>query len=104
MRNGNRTQSAKPIDQGDGGGIDQRDAIPLDVPYRRTQSSARCPMANFDCVPTPVRPGSYWKTPLRCKIPSRSSVVHAPPGTSLGGYCVPQAEQMNAGMVFPFLT
>ena len=73
-------------------------------------SSARCPMANFGCVPMPMRPGSYWRKPLRCEILSRSSVVHDCPsggmywrssshtghwagGASLGGYCVPQASR-----------
>src|ERR1700704_4120072 len=81
-------------------------------------SSARCPMANLGVVPMPIRPGSYWRNPLWCEIRKRSSVVHDCPsggrywrssshtghragGTSLGGYCVPQVEQMNAGMISP---
>jgi hypothetical protein len=34
MRNRNGVQSAKPVDQGDRGVIDQRDAIPQDIPLR----------------------------------------------------------------------
>src|SRR5436305_5966305 len=81
-------------------------------------SSARCPMANLGVVPMPIRPGSYWRNPLWCEIRRRSSVVHDCPsggmcwrssshtgqcagGASLGGYCVPQVEQMNAGMISP---
>src|SRR3977135_1862789 len=34
MRNRDGVQSAKPVDQGDRGVIDQRDAIPQDIPLR----------------------------------------------------------------------
>ena len=81
-------------------------------------SKARWPIANLGCVPIPMSPGSYWRNPLWCEILSRSSVVHDWPsggmywrsssqtghwagGASVGGYCVPQALQMNAGMVSP---
>src|SRR5215470_3825901 len=81
-------------------------------------SSARCPIANLGVVPMPIRPGSYWRNPLWWVIRSRANVVHDCPsggmnwrsswhtghwagGVSLGGYCVPQLEQMNAGIVFP---
>jgi len=83
------------------------------------KSSARCPMANLGVVPMPMIPGSYWRNPLWCEILSLSSVVHDWPsggmnwrsslhtgqwagGASLGGYCVPQVEQMKACMVSSF--
>ena len=47
MRNGDGAQSAKPIDQGDRGVIDQRDAIPQDVPFRRTQEQCALPDGEF---------------------------------------------------------
>ena len=37
MRNGDGTQSAKPVDQRHCGVVDQRDAIPEDVSFRGTQ-------------------------------------------------------------------
>src|SRR5882672_521993 len=44
MRNRDGVQPAKPLDQGDRGVVDQRDAIPQDVPLRRAQE--QCALAD----------------------------------------------------------
>src|SRR6267142_4886871 len=44
MRNRDGVQPAKPLDQGDRGVVDQRDAIPQDVPLRRAHE--QCALAD----------------------------------------------------------
>ena len=44
MRNRDGVQPAKPLDQGDRGVVDQRDAIPQDVALRRAQE--QCALAD----------------------------------------------------------
>src|SRR5262245_10618158 len=77
--------------------------------------SARWPIANCGRVPMPIRPGSCWRKALRWSTARASSVVHLWPlggmnwrssshtrhsasGPELGGYCVPHAVQMKAGI------
>src|SRR5215813_3860424 len=43
MRDSDGAQSAECVDQGDRGIIDQRDAIPQDVPLKRTQKQRALP-------------------------------------------------------------
>jgi hypothetical protein len=76
-------------------------------------------MANAGVVSIVVSPAARWRNLLLCALRSLSNVVqdwpeagtncrssmqtgHVPGGASDGGYCVPQAEQMNAGMISPF--
>lgn len=47
MRNGDGAQSAKSVDQGDRRVVDQGDAIPEDVPFRRTQEQCALPDGEF---------------------------------------------------------
>src|SRR5437588_5084289 len=80
---------------------------------------ARCPMANAGVVSIVVSPAARRRNLLLCAFRSVSNVVqdcpeagtnwrssmqtgHVPGEASDGGYCVPQAEQMNAGMISPF--
>src|SRR5712691_10069298 len=82
--------------------------------------SARWPIANDGCDPMPMSPGSYCRYELKCVAASTGSVVHFCPlagtycrsssqiaqlcgGTLLGAYCVPQAVQTNASIVFPIV-
>src|ERR1043166_3753342 len=77
--------------------------------------STRCPMANAGVVSMVVSPAARRRNLLLCAPRSRSSVVqdcpeagtncrssvqtgHLSGGASAGGYCVPQAVQMKAGM------
>src|SRR5712691_1269403 len=83
-------------------------------------TSARWPMANDGCDPMPMSPGSYCRYELKCVAASTDSVVHfCPPagtywrsssqiaqlcgGALLGAYCVPQAVQTKASIVFPIV-
>ena len=76
---------------------------------------ARCPMANAGVVSMVVSPGARRRNVLAYVLRSPSSVVQLCPaagtncrssmqtgqiagGASDGGYCVPQAVQMKAGM------
>ena len=76
---------------------------------------ARCPMPKAGVVSTVVSPAARRRNLLLCAPRSFSSVVqdwpeagtncrssvqigHPPGGASEGGYCVPQAVQMKAGM------
>src|SRR2546430_2448171 len=87
--------------------MQSHNTLPCDVRMR----SARWPMANDGCVPTPMMPGSYSRYALKCRAPSAlsvvqlcpvggtywrssSQIVHSAGGFSLGGYCMPQAVQM----------
>jgi hypothetical protein len=47
MRNGDGAQSAKPVNQGDRSVLDQGDAVPEDVPFRRTQEQCALPDGEF---------------------------------------------------------
>src|SRR3712207_2260579 len=81
---------------------------------------ARCPMPKAGVVSMVVSPGARRRNLLLYAARSRSSVVqdwpeagtncrssvqirHEPGGASEGGYCVPQAPQMKAGMPSPSL-
>src|SRR5437762_14322283 len=76
---------------------------------------SRCPMPNAGVVSMVVSPVARRRNLLLYAFRNRSSVVqdwpdagtncrwsmqigHAPGGASEGGYCVPQAVQMKAGM------
>jgi hypothetical protein len=80
---------------------------------------ARCPMPNAGVVSMVVSPAARRRNLLLCAFRSAPSVVqdwpeagtncrssvqlgHVAGGASEGGYCIPQPEQMNAGMVSPF--
>jgi hypothetical protein len=43
MRNGDGAQSAKPVNQGDRSVVDQGDAVPENVPFRRAQEQCALP-------------------------------------------------------------
>jgi len=85
------------------------------LPCGVSTKSARWPMAKCGCAAMPISPSSCWRKELKCVRPRLSNVVHPCPvggtycrsswqighcggATSLGGYCVPQAVQMKAGM------
>ena len=119
MRNGDGAKPAKPVDDGNGGVIDQRDAIPQDVAFRRTQQ--QCALANGEfwasclCRSGPartdgIRCGGKFEVvaALSMTVPqggmnwrSSSHTGQWSGGPSLGGYWVPQVEQMKAGMFSP---
>ena len=65
MGNGDADEAAEAFDDGDGGLVEQRDAVPQHVAFVGRSSSARCPMAKAGTVPMPIRPGSCWRKQLQ---------------------------------------
>ena len=119
MRNRDGVQSAKPVDQGDRGVIDQRDAIPQDVAFRRAQE--QCALADGElrlradadeawlvlAEPVVMRnPEPFQRCPRLPLGRDVLALVFADGALSRWSVtrrilCVPQAVQMNAGMVSP---
>ena len=74
--NRNGVQSAKPVDQGDRGVIDQRDPIPQDIPLRCAKEQSALADREPGLRANSYEPRLVSANPLWCEILSRSSVVH----------------------------
>ena len=122
MRDRDRLDAAEALDHGHGRGIERGDAIPQHIAAGRAHQQRALADGEAGCEPMPITPGSYSRKLFMWLCASASSVVqlwprggtycrsssqmtHCAGGLSLGGYCVPQAVQMKAGMdVFNLVT
>src|SRR6478672_9115059 len=108
MRNCDGVQSAKPVDQSDRGVIDQRDAIPQDIPLRRAKKQSALADRELRLRADPDEPRLVLAESVVVRNPEPLercprlalgrdvlALVFADGalngGASLGGYCVPQA-------------
>ena len=111
MRDGDRLEAAEALDQGHGGVIQQRDAVPQDVAVRRADeqralADGECRLrADADQARLVLAPGievagrSAVSVVQLCpaggtNCRSSSQITHWGGAAALGGYWVPQAVQM----------
>jgi hypothetical protein len=112
MRNRDRLEPAKGIDDVDNGVVDQADAVPQHVAVRGAESKACWPMPKAGEVPMPISSPSRRNVAM-CDFRNCARLVHCWPvgstncrsssqieqrtaGCSAGAYCVPQVVQIQA--------